>query len=263
MKRWMINALLGVFALVFVVSAVLLGMNIYDTQSAKKGFDELSQLRAQILATLPTGEETQDQPVQPGTDDSGEPKILPELQAMYEQNPDLAGWISIPAVGVDYPVMHAPDRKDYYLYRNFKQEKNNHGSLYIWEEADLQTPTDNVTVFGHHMKNGTMFGNLKKYQYKSFWEENQTFTMTSLYERRTYRIFSVLVTSASLGEGFGYHDFTGGTQEEFEIMVRAFKAYSLFDTGITPEYGDQLVCLSTCDYSIPNGRLVVVAVREK
>lgn len=262
MKRWLMNILMCVFGLVFLVSAVMLGKNIIEAQTAKKGFEELSNLRQQILATLPTGEE-QDQPEQTGPAGPTEPQILPELQAMHEQNPDLAGWLSIPAVGVDYPVMHAPDRKDYYLYRNFKQENNSHGSLYIWEEADLQTPSDNVTVFGHHMKNGTMFGNLKKFQHKSFWEENQTFTMTSLYERRTYRIFSVLVTTATVGEGFGYHDFTGGTQEEFEIMVRAFKAYSLFDSGITPEYGDQLVCLSTCDYSTANGRLVVVAVREK
>lgn len=258
MKRWLLNILTGVFALVFLVSAVMLGKNIIDARTAKKGFDELSDLREQILATLPTGEQEQTVPTGPT-----EPQILPELQALHEQNPDLAGWLSIPAVGVDYPVMHAPHRKDYYLYRNFQQESSSHGCLYIWEEADLQTPSDHVTVFGHHMKNGSMFGNLKKYQRKSFWEENQTFTMTSLYERREYRIFSVLVTTASVGEGFGYHDFTGGTQEEFENMVRNFKAYALFDTGITPEYGDQLVCLSTCDYSIPNGRLVVVAVREK
>lgn len=253
------NILLGVFTLVFVVSGVMLVKNIYEAQTAKKNFRELSDLREQVLATLPTGEQEQTQPVQTGPT---EPQLLPELQELYEQNPDLAGWLSIPAVGVDYPVMHAPDRKDYYLYRNFQQESDRHGCLYIWEEADLQTPSDNVTVFGHHMKNGSMFGNLKKYQSKSFWEENQTFTMTSLYERREYRIFSVLVTTATVGEGFGYHDFTGGTQEEFENMVQAFQAYSLFDTGITPEYGDQLVCLSTCDYSVANGRLVVVAVRE-
>lgn len=260
MKRWLMNILLCVFALVFVVSGVMLGKNIYEARTAKKGFDQLSDLREQVLATLPTEEPEQTLPVQTGPT---EPQILPELAALYEQNPDLAGWLSIPAVGIDYPVMHAPDRKDYYLYRNFQQESSNHGCLYIWEEADLQTPSDNVTVFGHHMKNGSMFGNLKKYQRKSFWEENQTFTMTSLYERRTYRIFSVLVTTATMGEGFGYHDFTGGTQEEFENMVRAFQAYSLFDTGITPEYGDEIVCLSTCDYSTANGRLVVVAVRER
>lgn len=252
------NILLCVFALVFVVSGVMLVKNIHEAQTAKKNFRELSDLREQVLATLPTEEQTQ--PVQTGPT---EPQILPELQGLYDQNPDLAGWLSMPAVGVDLPVMHAPDRKDHYLYRNFRQESDRHGCLYIWEEADLQTPSDNVTVFGHHMKNGSMFGNLKKYQRKSFWEENQTFTMTSLYERREYRIFSVLVTTATLGEGFGYHDFTGGTQQEFEDMVRTFKAYSLFDTGITPEYGDQLVCLSTCDYSVANGRLVVVAVREK
>ena len=166
-------------------------------------------------------------------------------------------------MGVDYPVMHAPEEKDYYLYRNFQKEYSSHGCLYIWEEADLQSPSMALTVFGHHMKNGSMFASLKKFQHKSFWEKNQTFTMTSLYERREYRIFSVLVTTANLGEGFGYYKFTGGTQEEFEAVVDNFKMYSLFESGITPEYGDEIVCLSTCDYSRENGRLVVVAVREK
>lgn len=260
MKRWLLNILLCVFALVFLVSAVMLGKNILESRRAKQGFAQLSDLRQQVLATMPAEEQEQTQPAET---ESAEPQILPELQALYAQNSDLAGWLSIPAVGVDLPVMHAPEQKDHYLYRNFQQESSSHGCLYIWEEADLQTPSDNVTVFGHHMKDGSMFGNLKKYQRKSFWEENQTFTMTSLYQRRTYRIFSVLVTTASVGEGFGYHAFTGGTREEFDSMVEKFKAYALFDTGITPEYGDELVCLSTCDYSIPNGRLVVVAVREK
>ena len=254
MKAWLRNLLLCVFLLVFVFSGVMLSIQLYRTQTAKKGFEELSQIREQVLVTVPA-EEQETEPSQP--------QILPELAALYEQNSDLAGWLSIPAVGVDYPVMHAPDRKDYYLHRNFRQESSNHGSLYIWEEADLQTPSDNVTVFGHHMKDGTMFGDLKKYRHKDFWEKNQTFSMTSLYERRTYRIFSVLVTADTPGQSLEYHSFTGGAKEEFENMVRSFKAYALFDTGITPEYGDELVCLSTCDYSVTNGRLVVVAVREK
>lgn len=260
MKKWLFYVLLCGFTVTFLISAVYLASVLLEAQRSKKGFEDLADIRQQVLATMPQEEE----PVQNPTEETPtEPGILPELQALYEQNQDLAGWLSIPAINVDYPVMHAPDRKNYYLYRDFQGENNSHGSLYIWEEADLQTPSMALTVFGHHMKNGTMFGDLKKFQKKSFWEENQTFTLTSLYERREYRIFAVLVTTTTIGKAFNYHSFTGGTQEEYEEMVNKFKGYSLFETGITPEYGDEIVCLSTCDYSITNGRLVVVAVREK
>ena len=194
---------------------------------------------------------------------SGEPSVLPEYAPFYERNADLIGWMYIDGTNIDYPVMQTPDRVDYYLKRNFEKEASDHGCLYVRETCDVWEPSDNVTVYGHHMKDGTMFYDLKKYLKKEFWEENQTVNFDTLYEHHTYTIFSVFTTTATVGQGFKYHRFENAEDEaEFNEFVATCKKLSKYDTGITPIYGDKLICLSTCEYSQDNGRLVVVAVRN-
>ena len=117
-------------------------------------------------------------------------------------------------------------------------------------------------MFGHNMKDGSMFATLNNYVNQYFWEDNQIILFDNLYEYHTYKIFAVFKTSASLGEGFGYHKFVDAANEqEFNDFVSTCKKLSFYDTGITPVYGDKLICLSTCEYTLENGRLVVAAVR--
>ena len=81
-------------------------------------------------------------------------------------------------------------------------------------------------------------------------------------EYHTYKIFAVFKTSANIGQGFSYHQFVDAENEkEFNDFVSKCKELSFYDTGITPVYGDKLICLSTCEYTLDNGRLVVAAVR--
>ena len=190
--------------------------------------------------------------------------ILPEYRQLYEKNPDLVGWISIDDTEINYPVVQTPDNPDYYLYRNFNKEHNIHGCLYAREQCDVFAPSDNITIYGHHMRDGTMFGGLEKYLKKSYWEEHDALRFDTLTERHTYQIFAVFRTTASVGEGFAYHQFVDAADEaEFNEFIAACKKLGrdFYDTGITPEYGDKIICLSTCEYTQENGRLVVAAVR--
>ena len=192
-----------------------------------------------------------------------EPVMLPEYAALYAENSDLVGWMVIDGTPINYPVMQTPDRPDYYLKRNFEQQQNEHGCLYVRESCDVFAPSDNVTIYGHHMKDGSMFSSLKKFRKQEFWEEYHTIDFDTLYERHSYTIFSVFTTSAYKGEGFSYHLFEVAADEaEFDEFVATCKNLSLYDTGITPKYGDKLICLSTCEYSQAQGRLVVVAMRN-
>ena len=107
-----------------------------------------------------------------------------------------------------------------------------------------------------------MFYELDKYKNQSYWEDHQTFSFDTLTEHHTYEIFAVFKTTATVGEGFGYHKFVDAAdQAEFDEFVGAIKDMAFYETGITPEYGDKLVCLSTCEYTQVNGRFVVVARR--
>ena len=109
-----------------------------------------------------------------------------------------------------------------------------------------------------------MFTGLDKFRKQSFWENHHTINFDTIYERHTYTVFAVFVTTATAEEGFSYHLFEDAADEaEFDHFVSACKALADYDTGITPQYGDKLICLSTCEYSQFNGRLVVAAVRDE
>ena len=157
------------------------------------------------------------------------------------------------------PMMQTPDSPDFYLRRDFEKKKNSHGSIYVKEDCDPDR-SDNVIIYGHRMNNGTMFGSLGKYKKKAFWQEHKTILLDTLTHRRTYEIFAVFLTSGSAGRGFQYHTYVDmPNSEQFDSFVTQCKDLSYYDTGITPQYGEKLITLSTCDNGLTNGRLVVVA----
>lgn len=215
-----------------------------------------------------TAEEDADTPpVQPDTpplyeDLCNEDGILLEYAALHEQNPDMAGWLSIPGTRINYPVMHTPDRTDYYLKRDFEGTFSNWGCLYAREECSITEPSDNVTIYGHNMKDGSMFAGLHAYTSRDFWEEHRYICFDTLTAHHTYEIFAVFTTTASEGMGFAYHDLiNAATQEVFDTFVAKCLSLSLYGTELVPVYGDKIICLSTCEYSQTNGRLVVAAAR--
>ena len=107
-----------------------------------------------------------------------------------------------------------------------------------------------------------MFAGLDKYKKQAFWQDHQTFTFDTLYERHTYQIWAVFKTSGNTGEGYPYHLFVdASSEEEFNNFVQTIKSMEFYETGITPQYGDKLLTLSTCEYSLNNGRFVVCAMR--
>jgi len=107
-----------------------------------------------------------------------------------------------------------------------------------------------------------MFATLNSYVDKKTWDYNSLIFFDTLYEAHVYQIFAVFRTTASVGEGFSYHQMEDAADEaEFNEFVKTCKKLQIYETGITPVYGDKLICLSTCEYSQENGRLVVAAVR--
>jgi len=189
--------------------------------------------------------------------------ILEKYQPYYRQNDDLVGWIYVPNTKIDNPVVQSSiDNKNYYLDKDFDKKKDKAGTLYIREQCDVFLPSDNLVIYGHNMANNTMFGILDKYRKQSYWKDNQYIYFDTLYEQHTYQIFAVFKTSANNGQGYPYHRFNDATSaEEFDAFITAVKDLAFYDTGITPQYGDKLITLSTCEYTLSNGRLVVVAYR--
>lgn len=276
MKKPLYVALILVLLVVFGVSAFFVGRYVLDSYNQDKLSDKLSEIKAEATApqvtetkpatTVPdTTEESQEATeatVSPTTADG----ILTEYAGVYEYNKDMVGWIKIEGTAIDYPVVQTPDNPDYYLHRAFDGSINQNGAIYVREQCDVNLPSDNVTIYGHNMASGKMFAALHKYESKEFWEDNRLIIFDTLTERHVYEIFAVFKTLANVGEGFSYHQFVDAADEdEFNEFVATCKKLGnqyYYDTGITPVYGDKLICLSTCEYSLgDNGRLVVAAVR--
>lgn len=183
------------------------------------------------------------------------------LSSLQKKNSYCIAWISIPGTVIDYPVMHTPDNPGYYLHRNFYGKKASGGTLFLSEICDIDR-SDNLIIYGHNMKNGTMFAALTKYKTKSFWEEHPYITLETADETRTYEVICALATDVSAGNRFPYYDFSrASSAKEFDSYVAACKRLAYYDTGVTAEYGEQILTLSTCEYTHENGRLLVIAKR--
>jgi sortase B len=188
--------------------------------------------------------------------------VLPEFKELFELNGDIVGWMSIPGTKIDYPVMQTPDDAEYYLDRNFDKKSSQRGCLFVHGDADVFAPSDNVTVFGHHMRDGSMFAQLDKYKKKSFWEANRYVYFDTLTERNTYEIVMVFRATVTGKKGFLYHEYIDfADAESFDAFLDKCHSLAMYETGVEAAYGDKLLCLSTCEYSQQDGRLVVVAKR--
>ena len=190
-------------------------------------------------------------------------QILEEYQTLYNKNKSLIGWLKIDDTNIDYPVMQTSNN-EYYLDHNFNQEYDKNGSLFLDADCDVVHRNTNLIIYGHHMKSGKMFGNLNKYSSESYYKDHSLIQFDTIYEKGTYEIMYVF-RSRIYNEDevvFKYYQFLDAASEkEFESDMQEMAALSLYDTGVTASYGDELLTLSTCDNSEEDGRFVVVAKR--
>lgn len=107
------------------------------------------------------------------TNEKNERGILTEYAALFEQNNDMAGWITIEGTPINYPVMFTPEQPDFYLKHGFDKEYSAYGVPFIGENCTLLPRSDNLIIYGHHMKNGTMFAALTDYKDEDFYEKHK------------------------------------------------------------------------------------------
>lgn len=217
--------------------------------------------------TVSTAPNTTGQTTEPSTEETTVPTeptesiMLKELARLHEENPDLYGWVRIDGTLIDYPVMFAPDEVEKYIHHNFYGDYSFAGLPFISDFSSTEFESMNLIIYGHNMTNGTMFQNLLNYKQKKYWQEHPDIYFATLDEERTYEIFAVLEDRVyySYEEHFKFYNFIDPeTEEDFNEGIEYFKKHSLYDTGITPEYGDRLITLVTCAYHHQLGRFVVI-----
>lgn len=182
-----------------------------------------------------------------------------DLEALHAQNPDIIGWITIDGTRIDYPVMQTPDEPEYYLRKNFEREYSIAGTPFMDSQSDLET-SKNWIIYGHHMLDDTMFTSITDYTDRDFYENHKIIRFeTLMYGKADYEVIGSFYANVGMS-GYRYyeHPFIG-TREDYEDYVGGMKARQDYDIGITPEYPNQLLTLSTCQYHTKNGRYVLVA----
>lgn len=229
----------------------------YLADKAGSQFKELAQLKKKTPVSLHVKvNKTGEQEV---------PEILDEYKNLYNKNKSIIGWLKIDDTVIDYPVMQSSD-SEYYLDHNFNQEYDKNGSIFMDPACDVLKPSNNLILYGHHMKSGNMFGDLDLYASEKYMKQHSRIRFDTIYEKGEYQVMFVFRDKLKQDTEitFKYYQFIdANSPEEFTSNILAMKEMSLYDTGVTASYGDQLLTLSTCDNSETDGRFVVVAKRIK
>ncbi|MCI9436312.1 MAG: class B sortase [Lachnospiraceae bacterium] len=227
----------------------------YRTQSTYEQLSNLKEKAAEAAAFGDTG------PLYTLDDDPEAKEVLEEYKKLLNQNKKLIGWVKIDDTNIDYPVMQTTDN-EYYLDHNMNQEYDKNGTIFMDKDCDVLRPSTNYILYGHHMKSGQMFGQLDLYKKKSYYEEHPYINFDTIYEKGTYQVMYVFRSKVYKETEivFKYYQFIdANSEQEFDSYMKDMAELSLYDTGVTAEYGDQLLTLSTCDYQETDGRFVVVA----
>lgn len=192
--------------------------------------------------------------------------VLDKYENLYKLNNDFMGWLSIDGMVIDYPVMQSMYDEEYYLRRNFDKEYSYPGTLFIDTSCDVEKPSDNIIIYGHHMNTGKMFHDLEKYEDESFYEKHKYITFDTIYGRGEYEVIAAFRTKIYDVDytGFKYYTFFNANDKaDFDYFVSNCKSLTPYNIETTAGYGDKLITLSTCAYHTENGRFVVVAKKIK
>ncbi len=239
MKKFIKTIIVILLIGIMLISSYFLYKNYKEEKEQEKIFKELINI------------------VEDETSEDNEETERININQLYSINNDIVGWLKIDDTNINYPIMQTKKNPNYYLRRNFYKKYSYYGTPYLAENCDVKT-SNNLIVYGHHINNSKMFGELEKYQNREFYEEHKNIQLYTLEEKLEYEIIAVFKTVAYTG--FKYYNFINtSNEEEFNTFVNQCKELSFYNIENTAVYGDKLLTLSTCEYSRQNGRLVVVA----
>lgn len=244
-------------AMVFAVSASFLCHQKYLAWDSGRQNTQLQEIYAESSSSRAPSSSQQEENF-PG-------EYLRKFSALYAINSDIKGWLSIEGTDFSYPVVQSSKdtpESQYYLRRDFNGEYNNHGVPFLDYRADLKRPSDNLVIYGHNMRDGTMFEELLNYKNLEYYKANPIIRFDSVYEEAEYLVAAMFITNTlkSHGELFEYHNFINSpSDEDFDDFLYGVQIRSILNTGVDIRTGDKLLTLSTCSYEFKGARFVVVA----
>ncbi len=240
------------------------GMLLRDEVFARREAEKNLRLQQQLQAAREQPPAESSIPEIPLREDGHYARVLPQYKELWQENKDMWGWLTIPDTPIDYPVMYTPKEPEYYLHKAFDKSYAYSGSLFIGEGC---SPVgSHVIIYGHNMENGTMFSTLPYYWDPAYYQQHKTIRFDTVIAEGTYQVMAAFYSQAYREEdetAFRYHLYPSlDDPQVFAEYVAKAKESSLYDTGVTAQFGQRILTLSTCSYHISDGRFVVVAVES-
>ena len=234
---------------IFLAIAIYAAYNIIKIQSEyKKSVDAYKKLDNYTIeqTTSETSGESEEEPVKE--------KPYPDVDfaGLKSVNSDVIGWIYVPDTEINYPIVHTSDN-DYYLDHLVDRTQNPAGAIFL----DTRNPSDfsdlHSIIYGHHMKNGSMFAALKGYKKQDFFDGHKTGYLIT--QDAAYSIDFFAGHVANVEENAWQLDFDDAA--DFDNWIKSLKEISTFKSDIEPQYGDRIFTLSTCSYEFDDARFVL------
>ena len=211
-----------------VLSGVKISSELKEQQKEKEDFVAVAEI-AELPMTEAPAESVTDAETEPSAEPTEQPAAEHNIQALIAENSDCIGWLSIDGTNISYPVMYTPSEPQKYLRRNFYGKYSQSGVPFLDGRCGLQST--NLIIYGHNMRNGTMFADLKKYVDRDFLNAHRTVKFETADGIRYFIVTEVLRT-----------DITDAWYDR-----------------ITAEDGSRCLVLSTCYGSGKDGRLLIIA----
>ena len=234
MKNFLYSLFMGLFGIAGLTSIAFLLM--YAAQSIQQAhlYSDLAAVRKQ---------DTQQEI-------ASQSSVQPTSRNLYLENSDMVGWIQIEGTSIDYPVMQTPADPNYYLKHDFEKHYTDYGCPFMQADCDALCPSDNLIIYGHNMKDGTMFGRLAQYEKNLEYLKAHAFIdFSTLWHQERYVVFAVLDVSLDVGDDRFVEYFAHPTfksDEEFERYIRRVELASLYAIPMDVKPTDALLTLSTC-----------------
>lgn len=249
MKKTVCTILILIFTGIFALGAFQIYRQLREYDEGTSSYTDIEQ-----YVSLPDPEDNQNEE-QNETQSGEEPETnwpVVDFTALAEINPDIVAWIYIEDTEINYPVVQGSDNQ-YYLKHLFSGEWNSLGCIFLDTRNAADFSDRNSILYGHHMKNGTMFSGLTEYKKQEFYDTHPTILIMTPEQNFRIEIFAGYV--ANVNDNAWKVDFDADTV--FEDWQKSVKERSCLDSEIIPAATDHIVTLSTCSYEFDNARFVL------
>ena len=186
-----------------------------------------------------------------------EQQLLDAALPWLERNPDTIGWLKVGKI-IDTPVVQRDNA--FYLEHNYSGEKSSGGMVFLDEECSILPQDEHLVLYGHNMRNGTVFGELDRYRDLAYLKANSIITFDTIYQEGKYVVIAVYDMSAETEDPHFMQmlNFNFLDNEYFMTFVHQAQGRSFYKIPVDVRHGDHLLSLITCSYTLYDGRLILM-----